>query len=61
MTAMHILCEKYMGENLLDVVQMLVVAKIDKQAKDKNGRRAIDILNKRDLPGKREIVHLLDD
>ena len=61
MTALHILCEKYTGENLLDVVQMLVVAKIDKEAKDKNGRKAIDILNKRDVPSKREIVHLLLD
>ena len=61
MTALHILCEKYTGENLLDVVQMLVVAKIDKEAKDKNGRKAIDILNQRNVPGKREIVHLLLD
>ena len=55
-----ILCAEYTGNDLIDVIRLLVEqGRIDVNACNKNGRKAVDFLLNRGFTQKSEIVQLL--
>lgn len=56
---LHIICKKYQGSDLADVVQLLVKCRIAVGAKDKDDKTALDLLSQRGFSTLSKVVQSL--
>ena len=58
-TALMLICSKYDGDNLMEVVRLLISSGADIAAKSKAGLKAVDILARRNIAKYSKVVQLL--
>lgn len=58
-TALMALCSKYDGDNLMEIVRLLISSGADISAKSKAGLKAVDILERRNITKYLKVVQLL--